>query len=192
VSDLTPLALAPASLYLALVTLLLATTGRCPAHVHTAALAVGIPTVALLVSWPSALLAAAAAAVVFLPAVLVAGRMLTGTGLFSLTVTLALLPLTAWPFAAAGLLLAAAVGAWRTARLVGAHRVTMLTGETMAAVGLRDGTLAKPDLGRLPTRADAEQMAVMRGVQDDRRTRMYLPPYLLAALLAAAAGATIG
>jgi hypothetical protein len=179
------LAFAPAAAYLLLVTGLLATVRRCPDRVHLAALLVGVAARVLTDGWATPLLAVGAALLLFVLGVFVTSRLVTGVSLFSLCTALALLPLPEGAFGlGVGLALAAGVSVWRTVRALGRARVNLVAFQTMDAFGVASGGIGKPDLGRLPTREDA---ALAASAATRPQKAMYLPPYLLTGVVAAAA-----
>lgn len=178
------LAFAPALAYLGVVCVLLLSVRRCPAWVHLAVLPIGIAARVLVDGWADPLTAAGLAGIVFVLGVFLTSRLLTGVSLFTLCTTLTLLPtLHGWIGLGIGLAVAAVVSVWRTVRSLGVARVHLLTYETMAAAGIAPGEVGRPDLDRLPTRADAE--AALVGTPAARP--MWLPPYLLLGVAAAAA-----
>lgn len=179
----------PAAAYLACVWLILVRFARVPAWVHGVALVAGIgfrlafdamPLAQVL--WPLGVVAA-----VFVVLVAVAARTVSGVSLFSICVALALTPLQGWPGVVVGLALAAVVAGVRTWRSMGKERVWFLTSDTLSGLGISTvGGFKPPEPHLIPTRD-------MLMIQDDSSAQkvMYLPPYLLVGVVAAAVMAVV-
>lgn len=181
-----PFVYIPAAIYLACLSTCLLARWRFPAWAHPVAALAVLPFRIWNEGPLSALGSFAASAAVFLFLLVVASRLLSKTGLFSVTVTLAMLPFAGWIAVGAGLVAAAVAGTVRTARVLGRGRITMLTNETFAAMGVgMAGNFHRPDLDRLPTREDTDLAAGDEGTS--QRLRLLLPPYLLGGVLVGAA-----
>lgn len=166
--------------YLVVVTVLVCVTGRVPAWVHLCAVAMGLPVRVLVSGLGEPLLTCSAALVVFAAMVLVASRTVSGVSLFVIVTGLALTPLQAWPGLVCGLLAAAVVAVVRTVRAAGAQRVWWLTQDTLLGVGISTtGGFKRPQPEHIPSRE------VLMGDGAPGAGRMYLPPYLLAGVVAA-------
>lgn len=178
---------APAVGYLTLVCCLLyVLIGRCPTWVHPAGLVSGTTARVLIEgSWHATAISVGAAALVFVVLVYVAANLVTGTSLFAISVTAALLPLVDWLGLFLGLGLAAVIAAWRTWHTLGNQRVSWLVMDTMDAMGVSGGRITTPGVDRIPTRDQLTD--VHESSTQARKVRMYVPPYLLAGVVVAAA-----
>lgn len=167
----------PAGGYLLAVSVAVLGGRRIPHLAHPLAVAALAAWRLSQVGWLATLLPVLAAAVLFAALVLLAGALMSGTGLFSLCAAAAVAPLPqGWLALLAGLLLAGAVGTWRTVRLAGAARARALATQTALAMGVTPAGPGLPNLDLLP---ELDDRAVL-----PRRGRLHLPPYLLAGLLA--------
>lgn len=177
--------------YLWCVWLILYGFERVPAWVHPFALVAGLGfrlavTDATLgeVLWPLGV-----ALGVFVVLVGVAARTVSGVSLFAISVGLALTPFNGWPGLVLGLCLAAVVAAVRTWRAMGKERVWFLASDTLSGLGISTaGGFKPPQPEHIPTR----EMLMPQGEGHEGQKRMYLPPYLLAGAVVAAAMALSG
>jgi hypothetical protein len=179
----------PAAAYLGCVWLILYGFARVPAWVHATALAAGVAfrllvaeSDAMRVLWPLGVVV-----VVFVTLVAVAARTVSGVSLFSICVGLALTPIEGWPGLVLGLGVAAGVAATRTWRSMGKERVWFLASDTLSGLGISlAGGFKAPEPQHIPTRD-----MLMSQDETSAQKSMYLPPYLLAGVVAAAVMAVV-
>lgn len=114
----------------------------------------------------------------------------SATTTLALMVAIGTLPVGGWPYPFAGFLLAGAVAAFRLHREKGRGYLTMVTGETIAALGIQGAMPGKPDLSRLQINPDEanspEEESVPAPIKKAAPIR--LPGYMLVANLV---GATV-
>jgi hypothetical protein len=176
VDALTVLSFTPVVLYLAVVSVLLLTTGRCPEWVHPLAVALGFPILLLTNGWLLAVLGVASGIALLIIVILFGSRVLSGTSVFTLCATLALLPawngMLALP---AGVVIAVGAAVIQTAATSGWGKVTGAVNTTVMALGALGGSVGAPDIGML---AGAGQVA-----RNSRGPVLHLAPCLLAGVL---------
>lgn len=168
----------PALAYLTLVVVLLWGTGQVPAWAHPFLLVTGTIARVLNEGWQAPLTSVAVAFGIFVVLVPLAGATVSGVTLFSLVVTLALVPVAGWPGVLFGLMTVAVVSVARTWRHLGKQRVTWLTLDTMSAMGVSSsGKIKRPEAALIPQRSTLTD--IHEGSSEATRVKIYLPPYLL-------------
>lgn len=160
----------PAAGYLAVVTLLAVL--RRPWHpVHLAGLIIGVGFQTIM-HGPLALLSVVGCLPILMVFIWALSKTISATGIFSVCVTLAILPLNGWHAVGLGLLLALMVSLARTSLA----RTRFIGTNAMISMGVTPAGIMLPSLDYMPQRS-AEG--------NGKTTR--LPPYLLAGVVGAAA-----
>jgi hypothetical protein len=137
-----------------------------------------------------------AGALVSVGAALVVGLFLGLTGAGSATTALVLmvslgtLPVGGWPYPLAGFVLAGAIAALRLRKDKGSGYLSMVTGETIAALGVQGAMPGKPDLSRLQLEDAETKESTERGASPKRRA-IRLPAYFLVTTIAGAAASFV-
>lgn len=140
--------------------------------------------------FPAALISLASAAVLFV--IMVLTGLLSRTSIFAVAITSIALPIKSWWVFIFGMLLAGLVSFTRLRKIAGREYVSMVAGETVAALTMGQTILPglnKLDLKRMPL--PDSQNESNSPIGQAMRAKVYLPAYFLVAFILTATAAVL-